>query len=66
MNKKILSNAFKIIFGIVFAISSSILSFQIIVPDYTEEIILVTMIVSFFASIFLYYKFNNKLAFGQY
>lgn len=60
MNKKILSNAFKIIFGIVFAISSAILSFQIIVPDYTEEIILVTMIVSFFASIFLYYKTMNE------
>ena len=60
MNQK-LNNICKYINPIVFAISSAMLSFQLIIEEYSIKIIILTMIISFSCAIYFYKKTYNSV-----
>lgn len=59
MNVKI-SKIKNVILGILFALSSMMLSFQLTVGEYEKNIVIITSIISFCSTIYLWYKTSNE------
>ena len=58
--EKLLSNKYmKFIVGFLVSLSGAFLSFQLMIKRYDRDLILITMIISFFSFLYLYYKTIN-------